>query len=118
MVGVSEAFEIARSGNKQVAITLLKQEFQRLQSSDQKVELCDWIASCFQNLHDYSEAAQWYETAGDLALSEIGSPLINALSALKEYEKALGCHEMGDDEEALERCLETIEELNRVYAAA
>jgi tetratricopeptide (TPR) repeat protein len=118
MVSASEAFEIARSGNKDVAVDMLKQEFQKLQVSDQKVELCEWIASCFENLQDYEQAAEWYEMAGVLSLSETGSSLINALMALQEYEKALSCHGQGDDEEAIERCLETINELKHSYSAS
>ncbi len=118
MVSVSEAFDLARSGRKEAAADALKQEFQRLQSPDQKVELCEWIASCFENLRDYEQAAEWYELAGALSLSETGSPLSNALMALKEYERALACRERGDDEESLEACISVIRDLRRAYAAA
>jgi tetratricopeptide (TPR) repeat protein len=118
MVSVSEVFDLARSGERDTAVSVLKQEFQRLQSSEHKVKLCEWIASCFENLNDYEQAAEWYEMAGLLSLSEVGSTLINALTALEQYEKALSCHEQGEDEEAIEKCLQIIEELRHSYAAA
>jgi tetratricopeptide (TPR) repeat protein len=118
VVSVSEAFDLARSGNKQAAANALKQEFQRLQSPDQKVELCEWIASCFENLRDYEQAAEWYEMAGALSLSETGSPLANALMAIKEYERALTCRERGDDPEQIEECLRMIRDLRRTYSAS
>jgi tetratricopeptide (TPR) repeat protein len=118
MVSVSEAFDLARTGNREAAANVLKQEFQRLQSPEQKVELCEWIANCFENLNDYEQAAEWYELAGALALSETGSPLANAMSALAEYEKALSCRERGDDAESIEACLHIIRDLRHVYAAA
>lgn len=118
MVSVTEAFELARSGNREAAANVLKQEFLRLQSSDQKVELCEWIANCFENLHDYGQAAEWYEMAGALSLSETGSPLTNALMALREYERALACHEKGDDEESLVECIRVISDLRHAYSAS
>ncbi len=111
MVSVSEVFDLARSGERDTAVSVLKQEFQRLQSSEHKVKLCEWIASCFENLNDYEQAAEWYEMAGLLSLSEVGSTLINALTALEQYEKALSCHEQGEDEESIQKCLQIIEEL-------
>jgi len=121
---VAEAFDLARAGNRELAAKILKQEFQKLQSSDQKVELCEWIAGCFENLHDYGQAAEWYEMAGVLSLSHTGSPLINALMATSEYEKAIECYDIGlndGDEEAgesIQKCLEIIRDLNHEYAAA
>jgi tetratricopeptide (TPR) repeat protein len=118
MVSVSEVFDLARSGERDTAASVLKQEFQRLQSSEHKVQLCEWIATCFENLHDYEQAAEWYEMAGLLCLSETGSTLINALMALGQYEKALACHEQGEDEESMQKCLQIIDELKHTYAAA
>jgi tetratricopeptide (TPR) repeat protein len=118
MVSVSEVFDLARSGERDTAVSVLKQEFQRLQSSEQKVQLCEWIASCFENLNDYGQAAEWYEMAGLLSLSETGSSLINALMALEQYEKALVCHEQGEDDESVQKCLEIIDELKHSYAAS
>ena len=124
VVSVAEAFDLARVGNRELAAKILKQEFQKLQSSDQKVELCEWIAGCFENLRDYSQAAEWYEMAGALSLSHTGSPLINALMAATEYEKAIECYDLrlndGDEEagESIQKCLEIIRDLNHEYAAA
>ncbi len=118
VVSVSEAFDLARSGNRRAAADALKQEFARLQSSDQRVELCEWIADCFENLRDYEQAAEWYEMAGALSLSETGSPLANALMAITEYERALGCRERCDDAELIEECLRVISDLRRAYSAS
>lgn len=118
MVTVSEAFDLARIGNREAAANALKQEFQRLQSPDQKVELCEWIANCFENLNDYEQAAEWYELAGAFSLSEIGSPLANALMALEEYEKALTCREKGEDGDSIEACMRIIKDLRHVYSAS
>jgi tetratricopeptide (TPR) repeat protein len=118
MVSVAEAFDLARSGNRDVAAKVLKQEFMRLQSAEQKVELCEWIANCFENLHDYEQAGEWYEMAGALSLAETGAPLTNALMALREYERALACYEEGDDEESTEECMQVISELRRAYSAS
>lgn len=118
MVSVSEVFDLARSGERATAVSVLKQEFQRLQSSEHKVQLCEWIASCFENLNDYEQAAEWYEMAGLLSLSETGSEQINALMALEQYEKALSCHEQGEDEESILKCLQIIDELKHSYAAS
>jgi tetratricopeptide (TPR) repeat protein len=118
MVSVSEVFDLARSGEPETAASVLKQEFQRLQSSEYKVQLCEWIASCFENLNDYPQAAEWYEMAGLLSLSETGSSLINALMALRQYERALSCHEQGDDDEAIQKCIQIIDELKHTYSAS
>jgi tetratricopeptide (TPR) repeat protein len=118
MVSASEAFDLARSGNRDLAVKILKQEFQKLQAADQKVELCEWIASCFENLQDYGQAAEWYEMAGALSISQTGSSVINGLMALGEYEKALTCYELSEDDEAAENCLEMIRELRHSYAAS
>jgi tetratricopeptide (TPR) repeat protein len=118
MVSVTEAFDLAKTGNREAAANALKQEFLRLQSSDQKVELCEWIANCFETLRDYDQAAEWYETAGALTLTETGSPLINSLMALKQYERALACRERGEDSESLEACLRVIRDLRHAYSAS
>jgi tetratricopeptide (TPR) repeat protein len=118
MVRATDAFDLARSDNHEAAANVLKQEFLKLQSSDQKVELCEWIANCFENLQDYGQAAEWYEMAGALSLTEMGSPLINAMMALREYERALECHERGEDEESAEACLRVISDLRHVYSAS
>jgi tetratricopeptide (TPR) repeat protein len=118
MVSVTEAFDLARIGNRQAAANALKQEFQRLQSSEQKVELCEWIANCFENLRDYEQAAEWYEMAGAFSLSETGSPITNALMALREYERALACHEQSEDDESTVECMRVISDLRHAYSAS
>jgi tetratricopeptide (TPR) repeat protein len=118
MVTVAEAFDLARIGKADAAANALKQELLRLQTPDQKVQLCEWIATCFENLRDYEQAAEWYEMAGALSLSETGTPLTNALMALTEYEKALACREQSDDQESLYECVRTIQELKHAYSAS
>ncbi len=67
---------------------------------------------------------EWYEMAGALSLSRTGSPLINALMAAAEYEKAIDCYDHGlsdgdeDAEESIQKCLEIIHDLNREYSAS
>ena len=124
MVGVAEAFDLARGGNRELAARILRQEFEKLQSPNQKVELCEWIANCFEDLHDFDQAADWYEMAAALSLSQTGSPLINAIMATREYEKAVECYDLrvkdGDEDatESIQKCLEMIRGLNHEYAAA
>ena len=129
MTSIDEAFDIARGGNRELAAKILKEEFQKLQSTGQKVDLCEWVASCFENLRDYDQAAEWYEMAGALSLSHTSSPLMNALMATREYERAIECHDRrlsdssgGDDQKeasgSIEKCLEIIRELNSQYAAS
>lgn len=118
VVSVSEAFELAWAGNKDAAANALRQEFQKLQAPNQKVELCEWIATCFEKLDDYEQAAEWYEMAGTLLLSQTGSPLANALMAISEYERALYCRERGDDPELVQECLRVISDLRHVYSAS
>lgn len=123
MVTVAEAFDLARTGNRELAVRILRQEFEKLQSPDQKVELCEWIAGCFENLRDFAQAAEWYEMAGALSLSHTGSPLINAIMAANEYEKAIECHDLRDDDdeaadESIQKCIEIIRDLNREYSAS
>lgn len=124
MATVSEAFDLARVGKRDLAASILKQEFQKLQSTDQKVELCEWIASCFESLNDFSQAGEWYEMAGVLSLSHTSSPLLNAMMAIREYERAIDCYEMrlsdeeDGNEENMQDCLEIIRELRRAYSAS
>jgi tetratricopeptide (TPR) repeat protein len=118
MVSVGEALELARTGNHQVAVKILKDEFNRLQSPEQRVELCEWIASCFEGLEDFANAGEWFEMAAVYALSETGSELANALSAIGEYEKAVRCYELEGDDESVDKCFQMIGELRHLYAAA
>ena len=77
--------EKMRSGN--AAVYLLRDQVERFSSSPQKVEACESIANCFDQLEQYSDAADWYETAGRLLLPEPSlAPALNALCALDDYE--------------------------------
>jgi len=38
--------------------------------------------------------------------------------ALEQYERALSCHEHGEDEESVQKCLQIIDELKHTYAAS
>ncbi|MBI3022608.1 MAG: hypothetical protein HYY68_02635 [Thaumarchaeota archaeon] len=69
----SEVFELARLGNSRAAAEMLRQELERFQVQGHAVELCEWLVNCFGNLEEYGQAGNWYETAGELILSEQGS---------------------------------------------
>ena len=109
--------EKMRSGN--AAVYLLRDQFERFSSSPQKVEACESIASCFDQLEQYGDAADWYETAGRLILAEPSlAPAVKALSALDDYEKARECYRKGDDDERFTECSTLIRELKRACASA
>ncbi len=114
----SDVLQMARIGKRDVAASLLKEEFGKLQSPEQRVDLCKWIAVCFENLEDYGSAAEWYEMTGLLSLGETSSEIANATRALPEYEKARTYYTMCEDDEKVELCSSVIEELNRVFAAS
>ena len=83
----SDVIQMARMGKRDVAAILLKEEFGKLQSPEQRVNLCKWIASCFEGLEEYASAAEWYEMSGLLSLGETSSDVANAIRALPEYGK-------------------------------
>ncbi|QQG49412.1 MAG: hypothetical protein HY247_03670 [archaeon] len=106
-----------RSGN--AAVYELKEEFEAFTSSIHKVSVCESIARCFFQLEQYEDAADWYETAGRLILSEpSATPALKALSALDEYERALDCHQRGADDERFTECSTLIRQLKRACASA
>jgi tetratricopeptide (TPR) repeat protein len=110
-------FEKMRSGN--AAIYVLKEQFEKFQSSPAKVDTCESIASCFYQLEQYEDAAGWYETAGRLILAEPSiTPTIKAMNALTDYEKALECYQKGDDGDRFSECSSLIRELKRACASA
>lgn len=110
-------FEKMRSGN--AAVYLLKEQFERFASSPQRVDVCESIAHCFYQLEQYGDAANWYETAGKMVLSEpTAPPTLRALDALVEYEKALDCYRRDEDDESFTECSEMIRTLKRACASA
>ena len=113
----SDVLHMAKVGQRDVAAVLLKEEFGRLQSPEQRVDLCKWIATCFEGLEDFSSAAEWYEMTGLLTLGETSSDAANAIRALPEYEKARSYYSMCDDEEKVELCSSVILQLNKCFAA-
>lgn len=114
----SEVLNMARIGQKDVATILLKEEFGRLQSPEQRVNLCRWIADCFEGLGDYESAAEWREMTGLLCLGETSSDVANAIRALPEYEKARSFYTMCEDEEKVELCSSVIAQLARCFVAS
>ncbi len=114
----SEVIDMAKMGNRDVAVILLKEEFGKLQSPEQRVNLCKWIADCFEALGEYASAAEWYEMTGLLSLGETSSDFANAIRALPQYEKARAYYTMCDDEEKVELCSSVITQLNRCFAAS
>ena len=114
----SDALQMATIGKRDVAAMLLKEEFVKLQSPEQRVNLCRWIAACFEGLGDYGSAAEWYEMSGLLSLGETSSDVANAIRALPEYEKARAYYVMCEDEEKVELCSSVIEQLNKCFVAS
>ena len=118
-MSVSEVFDLARSGERATAVNVLKQEFQRLQSSDQKVQLCEWIAELLREPERLRAGRRVVRDGRAPFVSQRrGRELINALMALEQYERALACHEQGEDEESIQKCLQVIDELKHAYAAS
>ncbi len=106
-----------RSGNP--AVYLLKEQFEKFASSPQKLDVCESIALCFYQLEQYEDAANWYETAGRLILSEPSTtPVLKALSALGEYERALDCYRRDEDGDKFTECSTMIGQLRRACASA
>lgn len=114
----SDVLHMARLGKADVTAVLLKEEFVRLQSPEQRVDLCRWIAACFEGLQDYGSAAEWYEMTGLLSLAETSSDAANAIRALPEYEKARAFYSMCDDEEKVELCSSVIAQLKGCFVAS
>ena len=114
----SDVLQMAKIGKRDVAAILLKEEFVKLQSPEQRVNLCKWIATCFEGLEDYGSAAEWYEMTGLLSLGETSSDTANAIRALPEYEKALAFYTMCGDEEKAEVCSSVIAQLNGCFVAS
>ena len=114
----SDVLQLAKIGKRDEAAILLKEEFGKLQSPEQRVNLCKWIATCFEGLEEYESAAEWYEMTGLLSLGETSSETANAIRALPEYEKARAFYIMSDDEEKVELCTSVIEQLNDCFVAS
>ena len=114
----SDVLHMATIGKRDVAATLLKEEFEKLQSPEQRVSLCKWIAACFEGLEEFASAAEWYEMTGLLSLGETSSDVANAIRALPEYEKALSFYAMCEDEEKVELCSSVIRQLTKCFVAS
>jgi hypothetical protein len=76
----SDVLQLAKIGRRDAATILLKEEFGKLQSPEQRVNLCKWIATCFEGLEEYDSAAEWYEMTGLLSLGETSSDVAKSLS--------------------------------------
>lgn len=106
-----------RSGNP--AVYMLKEQFEGFSTSPQKVDACEFIASCLVQLEQYRDAAGWYEAAGRLLLSQPSLvPATKALGALGDLERALDCYQRGDDEEGFTEVSTLVKELRRACASA
>ncbi len=115
----SEAFRFDRMRSGNPAVYLLKEQFEKFAGSPQKLDVCESIAHCFYQLEQYEDAANWYEAAGRLIMSESSTPpKSKALAALGEYEKALECHRYDDDDGKSTECSTLIRELKRASASA
>ncbi len=119
MVNITEALSLARTSDSGTAAYLLREEFEIMRSSPQRVDLCEWIAHCFYQLERFGEAGSWYEAAGQLILAEPSTPLqIRALTALTEYERAWECYKQTGDEDTITECSEMLHGLRRACAPA
>ena len=119
MADFSDSFHLMRMRSGNPLIYMLREQFEDFGASHQKVETCGSIARCFYQLEQYGDAADWYETAGRLILSEpTPPPQVKALSALREFEKALDCYRRGDDEEKFTECSTMIRDLKKACAPA
>ena len=114
----SDVLHMAKIGKRDVAAILLKEEFGRLQSPEQRVSLCKWIATWFETLEDYASAAEWYEMTGLLSLRETSSDPANAIRALPEYEKARTFYAMCEEEEREDLCSSVITQLKACFSAS
>jgi tetratricopeptide (TPR) repeat protein len=119
MSDITEAIELASAGNSRAATDMLREEFEKLQTPERMVELCEWIATCFENLDDYVQAGSWYEMAGELILSDRNAIYpIRAFQAVNEYERALECYYRGEEEEFIERCSAIVHQLRSSCAGS
>ena len=119
MASISEAFELAKLGNQTQAAEILRHEFEKLQSPGRRIDLCEWIADCFEKLQDYNHAGNWYEMAGELILAQMGAAMPSAVvNAFREYERAMDCYERGDELEDVERCDQILRVLRRSFASS
>jgi len=115
----SEVFSFHRMRSGNPAVYILKEQFERFVDSPQKLDVYESIAHCFYQLEQYEDAANWYETAGRLIMSERSTPpALKAMAALGEYEKALECYRRGDDDGSFSECSTLIGELRRASASA
>jgi tetratricopeptide (TPR) repeat protein len=123
---INEAFELARLGDQTGAVELLRHEFEKLQSPARRIDLCEWIANCFEKLQDFAQAGAWYEAAGELILAQVGSPLpAAAVDAFREYRLALDCYERSDDNNDdddaagdIERCSEILARIKHSFSSS
>lgn len=106
-----------KSGN--ATVYELREQFEQFATSPQRVESCETIAQCLYQLEQFDDAANWFETAGRLILSEpSATPALKALTALDEYEKALECYRRSEDDEGFTECSTLIRQLKRASASA
>jgi len=119
LASINEAFELARLGNQRQATEILRHEFEKLQSPGRRIDLCEWIADCFEKLQEYTQAGNWYEMAGELILAQMGASTPAAVvNAFHEYERALDCYERGDEVEDVERCDQILTTLRQSFASS
>ena len=119
MADFSQSFRLEKMRSGNAAVYLLREQFERFASSPQRVDLCESIAKCFDQLEQYDDAGNWYETTGRIILSQpTAPPTVKALYALGEYEKALECYKKNEDAERFTECSEMINQLRRACASA
>jgi tetratricopeptide (TPR) repeat protein len=119
MPDFSDSFRVEKMRSGNAAVYILRDQFEKFSSTPHKVDACESIATCFDQLEQFEDAAGWYETAGRLILAEpSATPALKALNALVDYEKARDCYRKGDDEEKFTEVSTLIGELKRACASA
>jgi tetratricopeptide (TPR) repeat protein len=115
----SRAFRVDKMRSGIAAIYQLKEEFETFTSAPQKLDSCESIARCLFQLEQYGDAAEWYEAAGRIIMSEPSTtPAWRAFIALGEYESALECYRRGRDTSGYEECSVVIGTLRKASAPA
>jgi tetratricopeptide (TPR) repeat protein len=115
----SDAFRVEKMRSGNAAVYLLKEQFEKYASSPQKLDVCETIAHCFFQLEQYEDAGRWYETSGKLILTQhAGTPAMRAMNALGEYERALDCYRLDEDDDKFTECSEMVRQLKRACASS
>ena len=118
MKDIADGLTVNKMRSGSAAFYILKEQFERFSSTPQKVDACESIAACLYQLEEFKDAAGWFEAAGRLILTGPTPGPARALVALEDYERALDCYRLDDDEEKFTECSTMIRQLKRACASA